>query len=81
MGAIGPLQIILVLLLVLLLFGAGKLPRLMGDMGKGINAFKRGLKDEDASDAAEDVKKVSSDADIDGSVVDVSEKKTDKKES
>ena len=41
----GPFQIALIVLLVLLVFGAGKIPRVMGDMAKGINAFKRGLKD------------------------------------
>ncbi|MBI4970041.1 MAG: twin-arginine translocase TatA/TatE family subunit [Rhodospirillales bacterium] len=37
---------IIVLVIVLLLFGAGKIPRLMGDMAKGVKAFKAGLKDE-----------------------------------
>jgi sec-independent protein translocase protein TatA len=32
---------------VLLLFGAGKLPRVMGDFAKGIKAFKAGMKDEE----------------------------------
>jgi sec-independent protein translocase protein TatA len=36
-----------VLLIVLVLFGAGKIPRLMGDLAKGVKAFKTGLKDED----------------------------------
>ncbi|HYG85108.1 MAG TPA: twin-arginine translocase TatA/TatE family subunit [Azospirillum sp.] len=38
---------IIVLLIVLLLFGAGKLPKVMGDLAKGIKSFKAGLKDED----------------------------------
>lgn len=38
---------IVVLLIVLLLFGAGKLPKVMGDLAKGIKNFKSGLKDED----------------------------------
>lgn len=38
---------IIVLLIVLLLFGAGKLPKVMGDLAKGINNFKAGLKDEE----------------------------------
>ncbi len=40
---------VIVLVVVLLLFGAGKIPRLMGDVAKGVNAFKKGLK-EDGSD-------------------------------
>lgn len=38
---------IIVLLIVLLLFGAGKLPKVMGDLAKGIKNFKAGLKDGD----------------------------------
>ena len=40
-------QILLIVLVVLLLFGAGKLPRIMGDMAKGIKSFKKGLQDEE----------------------------------
>lgn len=45
--SLGPLQILLILVVVLLLFGAGKIPRLMGDLAKGINAFKKGLNEND----------------------------------
>lgn len=38
---------VVVLAIVVLLFGAGKLPRLMGDFAKGIKAFKSGIKDEE----------------------------------
>ena len=40
-------QIAIVVILVLLLFGAGKLPRIMGDIAEGIKSFKKGMKDED----------------------------------
>lgn len=39
-------QILIILLIVLILFGAGRLPQLMGDMAKGIKMFRSGLKDE-----------------------------------
>ena len=39
-------QVLIVVVVVLLLFGAGRLPRLMGDMAKGIKSFKQGMKDE-----------------------------------
>ena len=42
-------EIALILIVVLIVFGAGKLPNVMGDLGKGFTAFKRGMKDEDAS--------------------------------
>lgn len=40
-------HILLLLVVVLILFGAGRLPKVMGDMGKGIRAFKKGLSEED----------------------------------
>ena len=40
-------HVILVLLVVLIIFGAGKLPRVMGDVAKGIKNFKTGLGDSD----------------------------------
>jgi len=43
---------IIVLLIVLLLFGAGKLPKVMGDLAKGIKNFKAGLKDGDEDETA-----------------------------
>ncbi|TAN61863.1 MAG: twin-arginine translocase TatA/TatE family subunit [Magnetospirillum sp.] len=42
---------LIVLIIVLLLFGANKIPKLMGDMAKGVKAFKHGLKDEDEAAA------------------------------
>lgn len=54
---------VIVLVVVLLLFGAGKIPRLMGDVAKGVNAFKKGLKEEDTDTAASGEKKsIESDA-------------------
>ena len=47
MGSFSLMHWMIVLLIVLLLFGAGKLPRVMGDFAKGIKAFKAGMKDED----------------------------------
>ena len=40
-------QLLLVLAIVLLLFGRGKIPQLMGDIAKGIKSFKKGMGDED----------------------------------
>lgn len=44
---IGPLQIALIIIVVLIIFGAGKLPKVMSDIGKGVNGFKKGLSGED----------------------------------
>jgi sec-independent protein translocase protein TatA len=45
--SIGIWQVVMILLIVLILFGAGKLPKVMGDVAKGVKNFKSGLKDED----------------------------------
>ena len=45
------LQIALVALLIILLFGRGKISDLMGDVAKGITSFRKGLK-EDPEEAA-----------------------------
>jgi sec-independent protein translocase protein TatA len=42
---IGPGGLILIAIVVLVLFGRGKVASLMGEVGKGITSFKRGLKD------------------------------------
>jgi len=47
MGGIGIWQIVLVLVIVLIIFGAGKLPKVMGDLAKGVKTFRSGLKDEE----------------------------------
>ena len=48
--SIGFWQIAIVVILVVLLFGRGKLSSLMGDVAKGIKSFKKGM----ATDATED---------------------------
>jgi sec-independent protein translocase protein TatA len=48
MGSLSIWHWLIVLVIVLLLFGRGKLPELMGDMAKGIKSFKKGMADDDA---------------------------------
>ena len=52
MGSMSLMHWLVVLAIVLVLFGAGKLPRVMGDFAKGIKAFKSGMKEEDETEAA-----------------------------
>ena len=52
--SIGPWQIIIIVLLLVLLFCRGKISELMGDVAKGIKSFKKGIA-EDADDAKESV--------------------------
>ncbi len=49
MGQIGIWQIVIVAVVVVLLFGRGKISDLMGDVAKGITSFKKGLKEEDTA--------------------------------
>jgi len=48
MGSFSLWHLLIVLAVVLVLFGGrGKISQIMGDFAKGINAFKKGLKDDD----------------------------------
>lgn len=46
LGEFGPMQIILVLAVILLLFGGKKIPELMKGLGSGIKEFKNAAKDD-----------------------------------
>ena len=50
-------QIAIVVVLVVLLFGRGKISSLMGDVAKGIKSFKKGMSTEDSSQTTIDEKK------------------------
>jgi sec-independent protein translocase protein TatA len=51
MGSMSLMHWLVVLAIVLVLFGAGKLPRVMGDFAKGIKAFKAGMSEDDSASA------------------------------
>lgn len=70
---IGPWQIAIVALIVVLLFGRGKISGLMGELGSGITSFKKGLKAEPKEDEPKVIDKTDA---IDGEVV--KSKKEDK---
>ena len=58
---IGPVGLLLIAVVVLVLFGRGKISSLMGEVGKGITAFKKGVDDtkkEIDTPTAEEVKDV-----------------------
>ena len=48
MHAMGPIQLLVIAVVVLVLFGKGKVSSLMGEVGKGISAFKKGIATEQA---------------------------------
>ena len=55
----GAFELVIILTIVVILFGVGKLPKVLGQMGKGVKAFKEGVQgnplEEDEEDAAVDV--------------------------
>ena len=55
--SIGFWQIAIVVVLVVLLFGRGKISSLMGDVAKGIKSFKKGMSSEDTDQSKIDDKK------------------------
>jgi len=50
--SIGPFQILIVALVILVLFGRGRISDLMGDVGKGVKSFRQGLSDGQTPNAA-----------------------------
>jgi len=53
MGSFSLMHWMVVLFIILIIFGAGKLPRVMGDFAKGIKAFKSGMKEEEGAAEAQ----------------------------
>lgn len=75
----GWLQIALVVLLIVLLFGRGKISGLMGDIAQGITSFRKGLKEGmEAPEEKETPKAVENQKTIDGEVVKTTESQKDK---
>ena len=46
--SLGPWQLIIIALVILVLFGRGRISEMMGDFGKGIKSFKKGMNEDDA---------------------------------
>jgi len=44
---IGPFQILIIALVILVLFGRGRISEMMGDFGKGVKSFRNGLNEDD----------------------------------
>lgn len=52
MGSFSVWHWLIVLVIVLVLFGRGKIPELMGDVAKGIKSFKKGMTEEETAQEA-----------------------------
>ena len=44
---LGPLELVLILVIIFIIFGAGKLPQILGSVGKSIRSFREGQSGED----------------------------------
>lgn len=49
--SLGPIQLIIIALVILVLFGRGRISDMMGDFGKGIKSFKEGMSEDDTKSA------------------------------
>ena len=56
MGRIGTFEIILIILVIVLLFGARRIPELMRSLGSGVREFKKGARGEMGEDEAKPAK-------------------------
>jgi sec-independent protein translocase protein TatA len=48
---VGPMELVIVLVIVLLLFGVGRIGKIAGELGSGVRSFRQGLKDPDEAQA------------------------------
>lgn len=57
---LGPTELIIILIIVIVLFGVGRISKIAGEMGSGIRAFREGLRSDDDKDKEESSKEQSS---------------------
>ena len=60
MPKIGPLELVIVLVIVLLIFGVGRLGQLGKDLGEGIREFRKGISGDEGESAEKTVEKAES---------------------
>jgi len=53
LGVVGPQQLILIAIIILILFGGKKIPELMGGIGKGIKEFKKATTEDDSESSTD----------------------------
>jgi sec-independent protein translocase protein TatA len=64
MGSFSLSHWIVVLVIILIIFGAGRLPKTMGDLAKGVRAFRSGMREDPAADDAQPKLAESKDRDL-----------------
>ena len=58
MFGLGTQELLIILVLVLVIFGAGKLPQVGGALGKSLRNFKEGIKEEEEADKEQNAEKI-----------------------
>ena len=54
MPTLGPTELIIILVIVIVLFGVARIGKIAGELGRGINAFKQGLQGDEEPDNSVD---------------------------
>lgn len=60
-GGLGMTELVIILVIILIIFGAGKLPEIGSGLGKAIKNFKKGVTTDDSNKPEEELKSESSD--------------------
>ncbi|MFO8035591.1 MAG: twin-arginine translocase TatA/TatE family subunit [Anaerolineales bacterium] len=60
MPNLGPTELIIILVIVILIFGVGRISKIFGEMGKGLRAFKDGLSGEEEVEREKKKEEISS---------------------
>ena len=81
LGGISPVQLIIILVIVLLIFGTKKLKNFGGDLGGAIKGFKKAVKEEGADEEKSDQIEESDDEEVVASAKESAEVTEDKKQS
>jgi sec-independent protein translocase protein TatA len=58
----GPTELIIILVIVILLFGVGRIGKIAGELGSGIKAFRKGMEGDDADKAKNETAESKTDA-------------------
>ena len=58
LGGVGPTELVIILFIILVIFGAGKLPEIGGALGKGIRNFKKATREPDEIDITPSSKEI-----------------------
>lgn len=53
MAGLGPTELIIILVIIIVLFGVGRISKIAGEMGSGIRAFRNGLQGDEAKKEAD----------------------------